>query len=50
MKGLWLHEVFLRTLGAHYTTLHGAIKVPALGDPKILHPIGAMGLCATSVS
>ena len=49
MKGLWLNKVFLKTLGAHYTTLHGDAKIPVFGEPKSLHPIGAMGLCAASV-
>ena len=49
MKGLWFNEVFLKTLGAHYTTLRGAAKIPVSGEPKSLHPIGAMGLCAASV-
>ena len=49
MKGLWLNEVFLRTLGAHYTQVSGACKVNAFGDPKTIYPIGAVGLCAASV-
>ena len=49
MKGLWLNEVFLKMLDVHYTTYHVAAKIPAFGEPKNLHPIGTMGLCAASV-
>ena len=42
MKGLWLNKVFLKALGVHYTTLHGATKIPVFGEPKSLRPIGAM--------
>ena len=49
MKGLWLNNVFLRTLGAHYTQVSGACKIHAFGDPKTMYLIGAVGLCAASV-
>ena len=49
LKGLWLHETFLRTLGEHFTQMHGARKVDAFGDPKTIRPVGVMGLCAVSV-
>ena len=47
-KGLWLNEVFLKTLATHYTALQGAILVSTFGDPKGIHPISAMGLCSSS--
>ena len=50
MKGLLLSEPFLQMFGSHYTQLQGAIKTDAVGDPKILHPIGAPSLCDNSVS
>ena len=49
MKGLWLNDVFLRILGAHYTQASSAHKIHAFGDPKTIYLIGAVGLCATSV-
>ena len=49
MKGLWLNDVFLRTLGTHDTQVSGACKIHAFGDPKTIYLIGAAGLCAASV-
>ena len=48
-KGLWLNEVFLKTLAVHYTALQGTVSISAFGDPKGICPIGAMGLCAALV-
>ena len=50
LKGLWLNEIFLRTFGSHFTQISGARIIEALGNPKTLHPFGAVGLCAVSVS
>ena len=48
-KGLWLNEVFLKTLAVHYTALQGTVSISAFGDPKGIRPIGTMGLCAALV-
>ena len=50
LKGLWLNEVFLKTLASHYNQIGGARRVDAFGDPKLLRPVGAAGLCAASVT
>jgi len=49
MKGLWLNEVFLKTLASHYNQIGGARRVDAFGNPKLLRPVGAVGLSAASV-
>src|SRR6266705_3763025 len=50
LKGLWLNEVFLKTFASHYNQISGACRIDAFGDPKLLCPVGAAGLCAASVT
>ena len=50
LKGLWLNEVFLKTFALHYNQISGTRRVDAFGNPKLLHPVGAAGLCAASVT
>ncbi|KAN0103964.1 hypothetical protein V8E52_011460 [Russula decolorans] len=49
LKGLWLNEVFLKTFASHYNQIGGARRVDTFGNPKLLRPVGAAGLCAASV-
>jgi hypothetical protein len=50
LKGLWLNEMFLKTFALHYNQIGGACRVDAFGEPKLLRPIGAAGLCTASVT
>ncbi|KAN0107017.1 hypothetical protein V8E52_010576 [Russula decolorans] len=49
LKGLWLNKVFLKTFASHYNQIGGARRVDTFGNPKLLRPVGAAGLCAASV-
>jgi len=50
LKGLWLNQVFLKTFASHYNQISGVLRVEAVGNPKLLRPVGAAGLCAASVT
>ena len=50
MKGVWLNKVFLKTFASHYDQISSAQRVDTFGNPKLLRPVGAVGLCAASVS